>query len=295
MKIKKRILLLGSTGMLGSAIYGVLKDKYHIINTSRNIDKFNLLEKKYGGTQHHELMQFDVSIMYKDYVEKRGGPGSYFNALIDKIGDVDYVINAIGVTIPYSLENPAMTFFVNSALPHILANFFKEKLMHITTDCVFDGKAGYPYSETSVKTPVDIYGLSKSLGEPTCCLTIRTSIIGRELANFTGLLEWFLSQRGKTVTGYTNHLWNGITTHQFGVICGQIFSNPDNFPKSGLFHVFSSSISKYDMLKKFEKKYQIDCTIIPTESTPINRTLTTDKNLNKLLNIPSFDEMLGQL
>jgi len=291
----KKVLLLGATGMLGSTVYDVLKDKYDLILTVRNKQKINLLDKAYGDADKHKIVEFDVSFLHQEFVEKKGFPSNYLSNFLKEVGKVDYVINSIGITIPFSLENQTLTFFINSALPHILANTFGEKLIHITTDCVFNGKEGFPYNENSSKTPVDIYGLSKSLGEPTNCLTIRTSIIGRELEGFTSLLEWFLHQEGKEITGFANHFWNGITTKQFGKICDEIMSNPDRYPKTGLYHVFSTTVSKYEMLLKFKEKFKINCIIKEDHENKLNRTLSTIYDFNEKLNIPSFDEMIKEL
>jgi len=291
----KKVLLLGAGGMLGSAVYDVLKDKYKLVLSFRNLEEASLLDKKYGGTRNHQTEEFDLKFIYQDYLDKKGPYGPYFNSFLEKIGEVDYVINAIGVTIPFSLKDPALTFFINSAFPHILSGIFKNRLIHITTDCVYNGKESYPYDENSLKTPVDIYGISKSLGEPTNCLTLRTSIIGRELQGFTSLLEWFLEQEGKTIKGFTQHFWNGITTKEFGKICDKIIENRKQYPESGIFHIFSDTVSKYEMLLKFKEKFSIDCKIIPDDSTGINRTLTTVHPLCSQLQIPSFNEMLNKL
>lgn len=291
----KKVLLLGADGMLGNGVYSVLQDKYNLILTVRNAEKRQLLERAYPSVKNHRIEELELEFLYNDYYNKNGYPGEYLTSFLDKVGDVDYVINAIGITIPFSLKNPAMTFFINSAFPHILANIFGAKLIHITTDCVFNGKEGFPYDENSPKTPVDIYGLSKSLGEPTNCLTLRTSIIGRELHGFTGLLEWFLQQKGKKVRGFANHFWNGITTKEFGKICDRIMSNPEKYPKTGLYHIFSTTLSKYEMLVKFREKFGIDCEIERDEGPKLNRTLTTIYDFNEKLNIPSFDEMLKEL
>jgi len=291
----KRVLLLGATGMLGSAVYGVLNKKYDLVLGIRNLDKISLLEKAYGGTDKAKILPFDAALVYQDYVAKKGFPGQYMTQFLQGVGEVDHVINAIGVTIPFVLREPAVTFFVNGALPHILAQHFQEKLIHITTDCVYNGKDGFPYDENSPKSPVDVYGLSKSLGEPANCLTIRTSIIGRELDGFTGLLEWFLQQRGKTITGFAEHYWNGITTQQFGKLCDQIMESPDAYPRRGVYHVFSTAVSKYDMLLAFQRKYGISCTIKTEKENKLNRTMTTVKELNRLLEVPSFAEMLDAL
>jgi len=291
----KKVLLLGATGMLGSAVYDVLKDKYNLILSIRDKDKIDLLDKTYGGVKEHKVVEFDASLLYQDFLEKKGYPSDYLSNFLKKVGEIDYVINAIGVTIPFSLENQTLTFFINSAFPHILANTFGKKLIHITTDCVYNGKEDFPYDENSSKTPIDIYGLSKSLGEPTNCLTIRTSIIGRELKGFTGFLEWFLNQKEESVNGFANHFWNGITTKQFGKICDEIMTNPEKYPQTGLYHIFSNSVSKYEMLLKFKEKYNINCEIKKDEEQKLNRTLSTIHSFNEKLNIPSFDKMIEEL
>lgn len=291
----KKVLILGSTGMLGSAIYGVLKDNYSLVLTARNKNKIKLLEEAFGDTEKHTFVDFDVEQIYNDFLEKKGSPGEYLTTFLNKAGEVDYVINAIGVTIPFSLKNPALTFFINGAFPHILANTFGEKLIHITTDCAYNGKEGFPYSEQSNKTPVDVYGLSKSIGEPVNCLTLRTSIIGRELDGFTGFLEWFLQQEGKEITGFGEHYWNGVTTKQFAKICDKIMSNPKQYPKTGLYHVFSTTVSKYEMLLKLKERFKINCIIKEDRENKLNRTMNTIHELNFKLNMPSFSEMIEDL
>lgn len=292
---KKTVAILGATGMLGSALYGVLKDRYRLLLAVRDVDKISLLEREYGAAADSETFAFDASQSYKDFLDKRGYPGEHLSRLFDFLRDADYVINAIGVTIPFSLENREFTFFINGALPHLLAARLGRKLIHITTDCVYDGKSGFPYDEKSPISPVDFYGLSKSIGEPTACLTLRTSIIGKELEGFTGLLEWFLSQKGNTITGFANHFWNGVTTKQFGKICAEIMSRPERYPRNGVYHIFSTTVSKYDMLVRLREKYDIDCEIKKDETQKLNRTLGTIHDFNASLKIPSFDAMVREL
>ena len=281
--------------MLGSAIYDVFKDKYKLILTVRDSAKIVLLEKAYGDTSQHQVELFDAQKVFDDFVVKKGYPGEYLDDFIKRVGAVDYVLNAIGVCIPYAMENPVLTYFINSSLPHILALKFGTKLIHITTDCVYNGTEGFPYDENSPKTPMDIYGASKSLGEPKTCLTIRTSIIGKELEGFTGFLEWFRQQEGKAINGFSGHFWNGITTKQYAKICDQIIQKPENFPVSGLYHVFSTTVSKLQMLKTLQKKFAINCTINENPDPRLNRTLATVKTLNQQLSIPTFEQMVREL
>jgi len=281
----KKVVTLGATGMLGSALYDVLQHRYALTLVVRDTRKLELLERAYGGVAAHSALEIDAS--------RFGEPGYYANFLAN-IGDVDYIVNAIGITASLAEKNPEQTYFINGELPHILAETFGPKMIHIATDGVYDGKEG-PYDETSEKSPIGIYAESKSRGEPISCLTLRTSIIGRELEGKTGLLEWFLRQGGKSVTGYRKHLWNGITAKEFAHICDRIMSDPDRFPHQGIRHVFSTTVSKYDMLIAFREKYEIDCEIVPDDTTALDRTLSTIYSMNTDLAIPSFTEMLAKL
>jgi len=293
--MEKNVLILGATGMLGSAVYDVLKNDYNLALSTIKKEKIDLLEEKYGETKNHRVVEFDVMKIYEDFLEKKGYPSKYLLSFMEEVGNVDYVINAIGITIPYSLKDTTATFFINSAFPHILASYLGEKLIHITTDCVYDGENGFPYDERSLKNSVDVYGISKSLGEPQNALTIRTSIIGRELEGFTSLLEWFLKQEGQTISGFAKHYWNGITTKEFGNVCHKIISNPEKYPKTGIYHVFSNTVSKYEMLLKFKEKFKVDCVINKENENKLNRTLSTVYEFNSLLNVPSFDKMIDEL
>lgn len=290
-----RVVILGATGMLGSTVYDVLRDKYDLVITVRDAKKLNYLNNTYGGLDKHRSVEFDAGKVYADFLSNKGYPGDYLNGFLNNLGEFDYVINAIGITNRSALEDEALTLFINGALPHILARELGQKLIHITTDCAFNGINGAPYDEDSPKTPNDLYGLSKILGEPTNCLTIRTSIIGREVEGFDSLLEWFLRQEGKDVRGYSNHFWNGITAKQFGKICDQIMQDPESYPKTGIYHVFSTVVSKYEMLLGFQKKFKINCNIIKDPNPRLDRTMTTKKELNGKLNIPPFSEMLNDL
>lgn len=261
-----RVLLLGATGMLGKAVYEVLSRDHEVIPTTRR--------------------EFDpLAIQYRP---------EYLDDFVRSVGHVDMVVNAIGITIPASKRVGAPeTFFINSVFPHMLARAYGEKLIHITTDCVYSGTdGGAPYYEISPHSPKDAYGLSKSFGEPAECLTIRTSIIGPD-GDGTGLLGWFRAQTGR-VNGFTNHIWNGITTKEFGKVCAKLLNERGAW--RGLFHVHSNTVTKHDMLVAFKKKYAQDVQIVPVEaSIAVNRQLSTNCGLNAWLQIPTFEEMVEEM
>ncbi len=281
----QRVLILGATGLLGSALYDVLRHRYSLTLAMRDVGNIALLEHAYGGTNAHDTIAFDAN-----YITDK----SYYDAFLETVGAVDYVINAIGITARYAEKNPASAFLINGDLPHVLANTFGPRLIHIATNGVYDGTKG-PYAESSPQSPIGVYAESKSRGEPKTCLTLRTSIIGRELEGNTSFLEWFLQQKEKSIKGYRGHLWNGITAREFANVCDRIMSHAVPAPMTGIYHIFSTTLSKYDMLLAFRDQYNIDCEIVPDDSQVLDQTLATVHQLNHDLHIPSFTEMLTDL
>ncbi|HEX8965866.1 MAG TPA: sugar nucleotide-binding protein [Patescibacteria group bacterium] len=294
----KKILITASTGMLGSMLYSVLKDKYEVILVYRNKQKLEKLFRTYGMSKKIKTVKFDLLKLKLDYknVIRKAVIGKYENDFLNKVGNVDYVINSAGIIRQSPKNNWNETIFVNSILPHVLSSLYREKLIHITTDCAFNGIEGAPYSEVSIKAPNDLYGLSKSIGEPERnSLVLRTSIIGPEISNYASLLEWVKQQEGKTINGFSNHYWNGITTRQLALVCEKVIENRNIFPKIGLFHVYSTDISKYEMIKKIIKKYNLHIKVNKTKSYPVDRRLTTIYEFCGKLQLPTFDEMLNDL
>lgn len=294
----KTVVIIAPTGMLGSAVYAQLKDRYKLILVLRDLKKLEYLDKYYGGISMHQSVIIDSEGIYQDYLNgfHTAAISPSVKKLLDEIGLVDAVINCAGITNRYSAQKPLEAMFVNGALPHIFSYHYGSKLIHITTDCVYDGIKGAPYNEMSPPNPTDIYGMSKLLGEPKQhSLVFRTSIIGPEISGFVSLLEWVKQQEGKTIKGFTNHLWNGITTKEFGNICDKIISNRDAYPESGLFHIFSNDVTKYEMVTKLKEKYGVNIKIEPTESNSIDRRLSSKYDICQKLKIHSFDKMLNEI
>ena len=291
---KKKVVIISPTGMLGSMVYNVLKEKYNLVLVYRNKEHLKRLDKVYGDVEKHISIQFDITNMYYEYEKSfpTEHTSSMLGQLVSKVGNAEAIINCAGIIKPFSAKNPSLTFFINSAFPHFLANIYKEKLIHITTDCVFSGIEGAPYDEQSPHSPNDLYGLSKELGEPfTQSLVLRTSIIGPEIHGFVSLISWLQRQK-REVAGFTNLYWNGITTKQFAVICDEIISNRKKYPKDGLFHIFSSDVTKYEMLVKLQEKYKLQVLIKPVKVEKIDRRLRTIYDLNKSFEIPNFEDMI---
>lgn len=190
------------------------------------------------------------------------------------------IFNAVGIIkqLPSS-KNVIKTLTINSIFPHRLAEIaekFNARLLSISTDCVFDGKKGN-YNEEDVSDAADVYGKSKNLGEVTGknCLTLRTSIIGRELQTAHSLVEWFLSNRGKTVKGYVNAIYSGFPTIVLADIIADLIENHKDL--SGLYHVSADPINKYELLTLIKEAFQAEIEIEPFEDFKIDRSLDSTK------------------
>lgn len=266
-----KILILGSTGMLGSAIKSELLQSHFNIFTSRRGIKPNLNSHGY----RFDFFEDDLRTWF------------------DNKQKFDYVINCIGAIPQKYIGKPEteirLMYELNSMLPHFLnhqSELHGFRVIQIATDCVFSGKSG-KYSEKSKHDANDVYGVSKSIGEkysPNAML-LRCSIIGKHDVTNTSLHNWFLaSKKRSTVNGYTNHLWNGITTVAFarivkGVIEKQLFA-------SGLQHIVPlDEVSKYDLLKIIAvANNRYDIKIMPVKhGTTIDRTLSSDYPSNNEL------------
>jgi dTDP-4-dehydrorhamnose reductase len=191
----------------------------------------------------------------------------------------ELVINCVGLVKQRSAANdPLLAIEVNSLLPHRLANLCLaagSRLIHVSTDCVFSGRDG-AYTESSTPDAEDLYGRTKLLGEVAYphTITLRTSIIGRELSTRQGLAEWFLGQQHR-VKGYTRSRFSGITTHEFArVVSEYVIPRP---ALAGLYHVSSSSISKYELLEELAGAYRRDIEIEPESGVVCDRTLDSTR------------------
>ncbi|MBN2585374.1 sugar nucleotide-binding protein [Patescibacteria group bacterium] len=294
---RPRVAILGVTGMIGSAIYGALKDACSLVITYRNPEKLDLLYRRYGRSVDCVALPVNFDDWQAEY--QTGFAGQSFSPLADKLrqelSGCDWVINAMGITKAVADINPTTTLFVNGAIPHILAEMFGAKLIHITTDCVFDGTQGAPYSEDSPKRPVDLYGLSKMIGEPKNALVLRCSTIGPELETKHGLLEWYLSQSGE-IKGFINHWWNGITATELGRICLKLIVGGVAHPGAGTYHIFSSDINKDQLLRLFShvfgKTVEISSVTAPVA---IDRRLASNHSFCRQLNLLSIDKMVAEL
>jgi methylation protein EvaC len=246
-----RYIILGKTGMLGTYLYSYLRKQEHIVI----------------GVGKKELT---VSLDYYDM--KR--------ALVKIVREGDIVINCIGL-IPQKSDVLRDFMLVNSQFPLLLSIICETKKAFViqpSTDCVFNGKDGMYRRGDSVDSKT-YYGNSKIMGEITYpnTMIIRTSIIGDDGEGIS-LMGWVLKNRSKTINGYTNHFWNGVTCLQYAKEIESIVMN-GNFV-SDVVHITSRlrngdmCCSKYKLLTIINEVYDLGINIIPVDAeTKINRTL----------------------
>lgn len=205
------------------------------------------------------------------------------------------VINGAGLIKQRPLGQSVITAsMINSIAPHQLAGFCRmigARYIQISTDCVFSGKRGL-YTETDTPDPIDVYGMTKLLGEVTGpgCLTLRTSMIGRELKNKLGLLEWFLAQK-TPLKGFRRAIFSGLTTVELARVIDLVLStHPD---ASGLYHLSADPISKHDLLQLLARHYHHPLPITPDDSVVMDRSLDSSLFRNTFqYTPPSWEEMV---
>jgi dTDP-4-dehydrorhamnose reductase len=203
-----------------------------------------------------------------------------FDTVIRALASIqpNVVINCIGLIkqLPIS-SDPLSAITVNSLLPHrisLVCRTAGARLIHISTDCVFNGTKG-SYTEEDPSDAQDLYGRSKFLGEVSYphCVTMRTSIIGHELKGKLGLIEWFLAQEA-SIRGFTKAIYSGFTTVELARIIRDIVL--PNKELSGVYHVSSEPISKYDLLNLVAAKYGKTVNIEPFGDFVQDRSLNSD-------------------
>jgi len=260
-----KILILGGGGMLGHKLVQCWANKFDVRSTIRT-----------DYTKYRQFEFFDVTRIVEN-VEAEN------LQIIEKtINEIrpNVIVNAVGIIkqLP-SAKNVVKTLQINSIFPHQLAELgekYGARLITISTDCVFSGTK-VNYTEADIPDAQDLYGKSKGLGEVTGenRLTLRTSIIGRELNGAHSLVEWFLSNQGETVKGYVNAIYTGFPTVVFADIIADLIENHPNL--SGLYQVSSEPINKYELLKIIRDAYQADIRIEPFEEFVIDRSLDSTK------------------
>jgi dTDP-4-dehydrorhamnose reductase len=189
------------------------------------------------------------------------------------------VVNCIGIVKQLGQSrDPLVALPVNALFPHRLARLcalLGARLVHVSTDCVFRGARG-GYTERDPPDPDDLYGRSKLLGEvdEPHAVTLRTSLIGRELESRHGLVEWFLGESG-AVRGFTRAVFSGLTTREMAsLILRHVLPNPG---LHGVWHVSAAPITKHDLLVLLREAYDRQTRIEADPSVVLDRSLDSSR------------------
>ena len=260
-----KVTVVGSRGMAGHVIVTYLKQQGHAVTA---------VDRSILDIEHDNVDQF-------------------FDSL-----DADFLINAVGLLVKDCLDRPDRAIAINSWWPQYCAYRLKDtttKLIHLSTDCVFDGTRSN-YFEGDSHTETNAYGRSKSFGEINNAkdVTFRMSIIGPELKNGTGLLNWVLTNKESKLPGWTNAWWNGITTLQLAKCINQYIDNP---VITGVYHLVNNDvqINKYDLLCKINEVYELGKQIVKTQGPKTVNKILVDTRREIDFNIPNYDTQLQQL
>jgi dTDP-4-dehydrorhamnose reductase len=268
----KKILILGSTGMLGHQVFFNLKKS----------NEFEVFDLSFRNKLRAETIVCDI----RDFTKLEG--------IINELKP-DILLNCIGILIQGSNQNPKNSILINAYFPHWLvsvADKIESKVIHISTDCVFSGKKG-GYVESDFRDADDVYGKGKGLGEifSDKHLTLRTSIIGPEIKqNGEGLFHWFMNQKGE-VNGFTKALWGGVTTTELS----KVITRAIREELSGLYHVTNGeAISKFDLLSAFNKTFDKGVKINSVEGKSVDKSLKSEKEDINFF-IPSYEVMIEEM
>lgn len=279
-----KVLILGGSGMLGHKLSQVAKQSFDVVATLRQ----SLLASE----------QFEVFGTAGIVAEVRAEDFDSVSRAVNAERP-DVIANCIGIVKQCAAANdPVAGITINSLFPHRLAWLAGDvgaRLIHLSTDCVFSGRKGN-YSEADAPDADDLYGRTKLLGELTGenCLTIRTSMIGRELVHSRGLLEWFIDQNGGRVRGFRRAIFSGLTTLTLAEMLVDVIGRHPEL--HGVWHVAGQAISKFDLLRLVQKTYALDIEIEPDDSFVCDRSLNGSRfEAATGLRSPSWPEMIDRL
>jgi dTDP-4-dehydrorhamnose reductase len=277
-----RILVLGAQGMMGHMACRVLRERHDVIGTVRSAWDDDAALAHFLP---REACRDNVDVLDDDRL----------HAVLDEVRP-DAVINCVGIVKQLAEAKDAVaSILTNSLLPHraaLACSTRSVRLIHLSTDCVFSGRAGN-YTTDDVPDPIDLYGRSKLLGETVGgeALTIRTSIVGRQLTNATSLFEWVLASRGTTVRGFRRAVYSGLTTTALARVIEKLLTeHPD---LTGVWQVASSPITKYDLLLRLDDLLGLGLEIVPDDTFVCDRSLDGSEFTRVTgINVPTWDVML---
>nr|WP_314566407.1 SDR family oxidoreductase [uncultured Pseudomonas sp.] len=261
-----RVLVLGVTGMLGSAVFTTFSSDsaHNVWGTLRSA----VATVSFPEANRNRLLS-GIDVLDHD-------------SLVAVLAEVrpDVVINCVGLIKQLSdAKDPLTALPINAMLPHRLARLCAlsgARLIQVSTDCVFSGAKG-SYLESDVSDASDLYGKSKYIGElrdlPNA-ITLRTSIIGHELNSNHSLVDWFLSQKGST-RGFSKAIFSGLPTVELArVMKDFVIPHPE---LNGLYHVSAEPIAKLELLTLIASQYGKSIEIRPDAALVIDRSLNSER------------------
>ena len=257
------ILVLGATGLLGNAVFRSMSKTSggRVIGTIRREEV-----RKLFAPEHAPRLELIDDVDDSDQLAR----------LFDAAAP-DVVINCVAVGRPAPAD-PMRSIRIYSVLPHRLSHLCKRagaRLIQISSDGVFSGSRG-SYTEDDAPDADDVYGISKRLGEISepHAVTLRTSIIGHELQSGSGLLEWFLSQQGQCRC-YTKAIFSGFPTIVLADLIRDFVIPRQDL--SGVFHLATRPISKFDLLQLVAQRYGKAIELIPDDRASPDRSLNAER------------------
>lgn len=259
-----RLLVIGGGGMLGHKLWQLGRERMETWATVRSVTP---AMAALGLVDARTVSGIDVT-----------RPG-VLEPLLERVRP-DAVVNCVGVVKQLmTATDPIPAIQINSLYPHLLARACAAvgaRLVHISTDCVFGGTRG-GYREDDAADATDLYGRTKALGEVDAigALTLRTSMIGRELSGASGLVEWFLTQRRGAAAGYSAAIFSGFTTTELSRIILDVIVQSQDL--RGLYHVSAAAIDKLSLLRLLDAAFSSNVTITCREQPVIDRSLDSER------------------
>lgn len=247
MKDMVKILITGGDGQLGSAIKAA----------GTNFPDFDLI--------FTDVADFDITkeVSVDAYLAK---------------GDFDFLINCAAYTaVDKAEEEKDLAFLINATGPENLAKACKKyscRLIHISTDYVFDGKSHIPYVESMATNPPSVYGQTKLAGEKAIlkysdsAFILRTSWLYSEFGNnFLKTMLKLGSERSELRV-----IFDQIGTPTYAGDLAQsilkIIGANKKSEKPEIYHFSNEGvISWYDFAKEIMDFAHLNCQILPIESS----------------------------
>jgi dTDP-4-dehydrorhamnose reductase len=279
-----RVLILGGDGMLGHRLLRQFAPRHETrVTLHQPLDAYRQFGLFDRGNAYDSVDVLDAARIIEIFSDFKP----------------QAAINAAGIVKQRAdMKDEVLSVEINGLFPHLLARVCRAhgtRLIHLSTDCVFSGKQGN-YNENDRPDPEDVYGFSKLLGETDGrgALTLRTSMIGPELQRKTGLVEWFLAQKGKMVQGWRQAIFSGFTTAELARLIEKLIAtHPD---AHGLYHASSAPISKLDLLSALNHRLRLGTSIVPDDAFKCDRSLDSTRFRTAFGYVPpTWDSMLEEL